>query len=52
MFDALKKNEFFPEVTFEKFLAKKISRGKRTLFNNKGPNEEARSYMKEYMQQS
>ena len=48
--DALKNNEFLPQVTFETFLKKKMNRGKRTLFLNKAPNENAREYMKEYMQ--
>ena len=50
--DALKNNEFLPQVTFETFLSKKLNRGKRTLFLNKAPNENAREYMKEYMQQA
>ena len=33
--DALKNNEFLPRQTFETFLAKKMGRGKRTLFLNK-----------------
>ena len=47
--NALKNNEFLPEVTFETFLKRKMNRGKRTLFLNKAPNENAREYMKEYM---
>ena len=50
--DRLKKNEFLPDVTFEKYLGKKMNRGKRTLFVNKQPNENAREYMKEYLQQT
>ena len=50
--NALKNNEFLPEVTFETFLKRKMNRGKRTLFLNKAPNENAREYMKEYMQQA
>lgn len=50
MMDALKNNEFLPQVTFETFLSKKMNRGKRTLFKNKEPNENAREYMKGYMQ--
>ena len=50
--DRLKKNEFLPDVTFEKYLTKKMNRGKRTLFMNKQTNENARDYMKEYLQQS
>ena len=45
VFEALKNNEFLPQVTFETFLKKKLNRGKRTLFLNKAPNENAREYM-------
>ena len=48
--DRLKKNEFLPDVTFEKFLNKKCHRGKRTLFLNRPTHQEARDYMKEYQQ--
>ena len=48
--ESLKNNEFLPKVTFENFLAKKVNKGKRTLFLNNGANEQAKSYMKEYMQ--
>lgn len=41
----LKNNEFLPDVTFEAFLSKKMNRGKKTLFLNKGPNENAKDYM-------
>ena len=51
-YEKLKNNEYLPDITFEKFLAKKVNTGKRTLFSNKGPNENARSFMKEYMQQA
>ena len=50
LMQSLKNNEFLPQVTFENFLQKKINRGKRTLFTNKPTSENARMYMKEYMQ--
>ncbi len=50
--ESLKNNEFLPKVTFETFLAKKVNKGKRTLFLNKETSDQARDYMKEYMQQS
>lgn len=52
IYEALKNNEFLPKVTFEDFLSKKLGKGKRTLFLNKGTNDNARQFMKEYMQQS
>ena len=50
--ESLKKNEFLPKVTFDDFLSKKLGKGKRTLFVNKGTSENARQFMKEYMQQA
>ena len=41
----LKNNEFLPDVTFEAFLSKKMNRGKKTLFLNKAPNENAKDFM-------
>ena len=49
-YEKLKNNEYLPDVTFEKFLARKVNTGKRTLFSNKAPGENAKSFMKEYMQ--
>jgi hypothetical protein len=49
---SLKQNEYLPKVTFENFLNKKTKKGKRTIFMNKEPGEDAKSYMKEYMQQA
>jgi len=37
--ESLKNNEFLPKVTFENFLAKKVNKGKRTLFLNNGAND-------------
>mmetsp|Transcript_33244 Transcript_33244/g.43766 ORF Transcript_33244/g.43766 Transcript_33244/m.43766 type:complete len:85 (-) Transcript_33244:1187-1441(-) len=50
--ESLKQNEFLPKMTFDDFLSKKMSKGKRTLFLNRGTGEDARAFMKEYMQQS
>ncbi len=47
--ESLKNNEFLPKVTFETFLAKKVNKGKRTLFLNKETSDQARDYMKQYM---
>ena len=47
--DGLKNNEFLPKVTFDDFLTKKLGKGKKTLFINKAPTENARNFMKEYM---
>lgn len=52
MLDKLSKNEYLPQVTFETYLKKKTGRGKRTLFLNKATSENAREYMKQYIQQS
>lgn len=49
---SLKNNEFFPKVTFDSFLAKKLSKGKRTMFLNRETPENAREHMQEYMAQS
>lgn len=38
MLDRLQKNEYLPEQTFDTFLAKKLQKGKRTLFLNKDTN--------------
>ena len=40
--EALRKNEFLPKVTFDDFLAKKLGKGKRTLFLNRPTEENAR----------
>lgn len=49
MLESLKKNEFLPKVTFNDFLNKKLGKGKRTLFLNKGTSDNARGFMQEYM---
>lgn len=50
--ESLKNNEYLPKLTFEDFLAKKLGKGKRTLFVKRGPSENARAFMKEYMEES
>ena len=48
--ESLKHNEFLPKMTFDDYLSKKMSKGKRTLFMNREAGENARTFMKEYMQ--
>ena len=48
----LKQNEFLPKMTFDDYLSKKMGKGKRTMFDTRATSENARQFMKEYMQQS
>ena len=50
--ESLKQNEFLPKMTFDDYLSKKMGKGKRTLFMNRETGENARAFMKEYMQQT
>lgn len=52
MLTSLRNNQFFPKMTFESFLAKKICKGKRTMFLKRETSENARDHMQEYLLQS
>lgn len=50
--ESLKNNEFLPKMTFDDFVAKKLGKGKRTLFVSRGASENARAFMKGYIEES
>lgn len=52
MYESLKNNEFLPKLTFENFVAKKLGKGKRTLFVGRATSEHARALMKDYIAES